>query len=418
MSVKYDSDSFDNNKLEVDNLLELFEENVRHLSDAKEIIEELKSIAIKKVSHQIGEFEHEHHTIIEEVETLKTELNNIDTVSINKFLPKKPSRKVDIDIKPLISEQKIVKEVIDNIKLEASESFISWMASKEAELNDSFSEGLFNPIDEIKQGEAERIYRKNKKAYDNFMDTAKQNLKFDSETEDIATEQTNVSNLDNSIYPPIMTIMPHFNASGIASAVPSSTSFGILEGISAIGLGGVLGLGTVLEDVFTGGAGLVDDPYTLAIAAGLITTGINEIIGRGSRRNQNQYNSYTSEATAFMEGSMTPNELCDFLAESYAIYSKGGTVTEYLEDIASKDQQEFAEDMGKNIDGILMDEYELLPSYGDSCANLAQAYLADNALNGIDETNVTRPFADELGNSLEGISQQQVKVETSEASEV
>lgn len=88
MSLRYDSDSFDESKSEINNLLNLLEDNLSSLKEAREIIEEFESKAINKVIEQIEEFEGAHNLFIEEVETIKSELQNIDDVSIDKLLPK------------------------------------------------------------------------------------------------------------------------------------------------------------------------------------------------------------------------------------------------------------------------------------------------------------------------------------------
>jgi hypothetical protein len=46
-----------------------------------------------------------------------------------------------------------------------------------------------------------------------------------------------------------------------------------IRGVGLIVVGGTIIVGTILEDIISGGAGVVDDPPTIAFGAGLIRTG-------------------------------------------------------------------------------------------------------------------------------------------------
>ncbi|WOO89028.1 hypothetical protein R2F61_09200 [Mollicutes bacterium LVI A0078] len=67
---------------------------------------------------------------------------------------------------------------------------------------------------------------------------------------------------------------------------------------------------------------------------------------------------------------MPPDEIYKFIADSYEIYSKYGSITEYVQDKATGDDLEAMQDLALMIDGELVDKFGVIPEYGDSCQNL------------------------------------------------
>ncbi|WOO89027.1 hypothetical protein R2F61_09195 [Mollicutes bacterium LVI A0078] len=282
MSLRYSRDSFDDNKTEANNLLELLEDNLLALKEAREIIEEFESKAIDKVVEQIEEFEESHGQIIEEVEVIKAELQDVDVVSIDKLRPKDLSKVVDISISEVVATQKETEELLSNIRLETSGSLQNWMSARENELNDSFGEALLNPIDEMKQRKAERIYRSNKRVYEKFMDDASDYMKFSTEIEDIESERLKIEALDKGMYSSIAAplIIPSNQFRQVAGTISETSGFDyalgaseMVAGYASRAAGYMLFAGTWIEDFVTEGAGVLDDPWTLALSAELIEQG-------------------------------------------------------------------------------------------------------------------------------------------------
>lgn len=388
MSLRYNSDSFDDNKSEANNLLELLEENLLALKEAREVIEEFESKAIDIVVEQIEEFEESHEQLIDEVEVIKAELQDVDDVSMDKLHPKDLSLVVDININEVIKAQKEAEELLSNIRLETSGTLQSWMSSRERELNDSVGETLLNPIDEMKQRKAERIYRSNKRVYEKFMNNASDYMKFSTEIEDIESERLAIEDLDENMYSSIAAplIIPNNRFRQVAGTVSKTSGFdyavGTAEIIASYGskvAGYTLFAGTFIEDIITEGAGVLGDPWTLALSAELIEQGaIGLEQGKYRISSRVEYNQYINDAIELKNGKMPPDEICEFIADSYEIYSKYGSVTEYVQDMANSDDLEAMQDLALVIDGELVDKFGVIPEFGDSCISL----INDYSLNG------------------------------------
>ncbi len=397
MSLRYSSDNFDDNKLEANNLLELLEDNLLALKDAREIIEEFDSKAIDKVVEQIKEFEESHELLIEEVEVIKTELQDIDDVSIDELHPKDLSKVVNINISEVIAAQKSAEELISNIKLETSGTLQNWMSTRELELNDSVGEALLNPIDELKQKKAERIYRSNKRVYEKFISTAREYMKFSTAIEDIENERMKVEKLDKTMYSTIAAplIIPVNGFKQVAGTLSKTAAFDYLLGgaeivtglVSEVG-GVVIGGATLVEDFVTDGLGILDDPWTLALSAELIEQGAI-ILEHGKNRmvSRVEYNRYVNDAIELKSGKMPPNEICDFISDSYELYSKYGSVTEFVEDMANDDELETMEDIALELDTKFAGEFGIIPDYGNSCQNLLRDYFIGGATDAWDGLN-------------------------------
>lgn len=394
MNLRYSSENFNDNKLEANNLLELLEDNLLALKDAREIIEEFDSKAIDKVVEQIKEFEESHELLIEEVEVIKTELQDIDDVSIDELHPKDLSKVVNINISEVIAAQKSAEELISNIKLETSGTLQNWMSARELELNDSVGEALLNPIDELKQRKAERIYRSNKRIYEKFISTATEYMKFSTAIEDIENERLKVERLDKTMYSAIAAplIIPVNGFKQVAGTISKTAGFDYLLGgaeivtgiVSEVG-GVVIGGATLIEDFITDGLGVLDDPWTLALSAELIEQGaITLEQGKNRMVSRVEYNRYVNDAIELKNGKMPPDEICDFISDSYELYSKYGSVTEFVENMANGDELETMRDIGLEIDGKLIDMVGVIPEYGNSCHNLFVNSNLSLAFDGVD----------------------------------
>lgn len=67
-------------------------------------------------------------------------------------------------------------------------------------------------------------------------------------------------------------------------------------------------------------------------------------------------------------------EVCDFIADSYEIYSKYGSVTEYVQDMTKGDDLEAMQDLSLMIDGEIADKFGVIPEYNDNCKTLLSNY--------------------------------------------
>lgn len=266
------------------------------------------------------------------------------------------------------------------------------MDNKEVELNDSFGEVLSNPIDEMKQRKAEQIYRNNKRVYDNLMDTASEYMRFTTEIENIETERNKISSLDKSMYCPlatplVITPIKMNNVTGVVSGISGMMGTDYLVGSAEVfggrlvaGAGAAIAGFSLADDYFTGGLGVLDDPWTLSLSAELLEQGIRSIQNGQYKINaRHDYNNFINNYERFKNGKMPPNEICDFISQSYSFYSMFGYYQENYTNLKEQKKLEAIRDDFSQLSGMLAEDFGVMPDFGDSCQNLLRDISASGA---------------------------------------
>lgn len=197
--IKFKFEDFEGIYNEFNNIINILEDNAAEYKIIQAECENLKGVSFQIFSNNIEKCIEENQKIIDEISDWQIKFENIKDIANNHYKPISTNKIVKLDPEILRLSIKRVTEMLSiqelNSKIAESTSTSQWISSRHSELDDSYLEALFNPIDEIRQRRAENVFRSNEKLYKKAIESMHEELKFIEELTELEKYNNKIENL-------------------------------------------------------------------------------------------------------------------------------------------------------------------------------------------------------------------------------
>lgn len=198
--IKFKFQDFEGMYTEFNTIIGILEDNIIEYNNIIEECDNLIGTSFLAYKNNMQECKNDAQKIIDTIKSTQTTFEDIKDLANNNYKPICTERPVELDINVLSKSIQRVIEILsgEDLKsvIEENVDVTQWIVDRHNELDDTFLETILNPVDECKQGQAEKVFRENEKLYNKAIESMREDIMFEDEIDNLENELKKTGKFD------------------------------------------------------------------------------------------------------------------------------------------------------------------------------------------------------------------------------